>query len=904
MPNRAKKILIIDQDFRDKQSLKRILEKYYIVLTCDNIEEALSVLKLVEIDVLLLKPVRPFRASEIIRLQKAFKDTEIFMVVDEAFLIEGKIVFKDLVKGFISRPFDAKTVLEKISYIQDEADNSSLFPEEDSELLSKLEKFGSEIVDKVKSAIHSNFPVIIQGESGTGKAEIARIIHESGIRSNSPFFRISCKALTSKDLEKALFGYFDEFGKKIDGKFSLAHKGTLFIEDIESMVLDTQLKFLDFIERGKLGEINGERTILLDVRIITSTSKDLIQSVEANEFLEELYLRLSVITIHLKPLRKRTEELPRLIEMTMRDIKKATGFTEKSFTSELIKKLQDYDWPGNIVELETAIKRGLVLTRKDRITNIEGLFDKRWKKSFKKLKKDYSPPFNGLLIQKFSNLMSSIDNLDIFLENIIEVFSEIMDIEKIAIFLLEENNHLVLKSSLGFSDNEIELLKSLKLKQDLSVFEKLQDCPSVVYRDNEEEKVRELTTLLKLLDASFCIPLIVKNKIIGLYIFGEKRSRESYSHTEMDNLLKLTSQTSKIISDLIGDRDILKRIERVSVVLEKAQWGVLLIDNKGVITNFNSKVLEILGYEEKDILKKGISVLDANLEHLIMNAIKEERTYFRYETRWMPKLGKWIPVSVGFSLLKDNKGNIYGGIIVFYDLSIIEKAKIVKKDLSEYKIMDEMATRLAHVVKNPLVSIKTFLQLWPEKFTDSEFRVNYYNVVLQEVDRLNNFVEDISRLTYPLQLSLNRNNINDIINSILLNYKEELLTKKIEISEEYLREIPDIRFDKKEITRALSNIILNAIQSMQKGGFLSIRTDTSTAREKRYMEIQISDTGCGISQDSLKRITIPFFTTKPGSLGLGLTIASKIVGAHKGRITVRSSKDKGSTFIIFIPIDL
>lgn len=222
----------------------------------------------------------------------------------------------------------------------------------------------------------------------------------------------------------------------------------------------------------------------------------------------------------------------------------------------------------------------------------------------------------------------------------------------------------------------------------------------------------------------------------------------------------------------------MRRIERVSVVLEKAQWGVLLIDNKGVITNFNSKVLEILGYEEKDILKKGISVLDAQLEHIIMNAIKEGRTYLRYETRWMSKSGRWVPISVGFSLLKDNKENTYGGIIVFYDLSVIDKSKIVEKDLLEHKIMDEMATRLAHVVKNPLVSIKTFLQLWPEKFTDSEFRVNYYNVVLKEVDRLNNFVEDISRLTYPLQLSLNRNNITDIINSILSNYKEELLSKK------------------------------------------------------------------------------------------------------------------------------
>lgn len=91
---------------------------------------------------------------------------------------------------------------------------------------------------------------------------------------------------------------------------------------------------------------------------------------------------------------------------------------------------------------------------------------------------------------------------------------------------------------------------------------------------------------------------------------------------------------------------------------------------------------------------------------------------------------------------------------------------------------------------------------------------------------------------------------------------------------------------------------------MQKGGLLSIKTDINTERDKRYIEIQVSDTGCGISKDSLNSISIPFYTTKPGSLGLGLTIAGKIVGAHKGRVTVRSSKDKGSTFIIFIPIDL
>lgn len=231
----------------------------------------------------------------------------------------------------------------------------------------------------------------------------------------------------------------------------------------------------------------------------------------------------------------------------------------------------------------------------------------------------------------------------------------------------------------------------------------------------------------------------------------------------------------------------------------------------------------------------------------------------------------------------------------------LSRPETFKRDFSEYR-MKEMANRLAHAFKNPLASIKTFFQLFPERFGDSKFRVGYYNIVCKDVERISSLIEDMTGLTHPLKPSLGRGDINKIIKSLLSDYQQKFLSTKIEVSENYLEEIPQIRFDEKGIKRALSSLIQNAIQSMKSGGTLSVKTDIiAEENKKRYVEIQISDTGCGIPRNILNKITLPFYTTKSDSLGLGLTLATMIIRAHRGRLIVKSRKRKGTTFVIHIP---
>jgi DNA-binding NtrC family response regulator len=257
--------------------------------------------------------------------------------------------------------------------------------EDNERLREKMEREGfgtivgrsrvmQEVVRTVKTVAKSDASVLIEGESGSGKEVIARAIHDAGPRAKGPFVPLSCASLPETLIEAELFGHeagsFTDAKKLRRGRFELAQGGTLFLDDIDDLKLEVQVKLLRAIETRKIERVGSERLLDVDIRLVCATKKDLRKQVEAGEFREDLYFRLNVVNMKLPPLRDRPEDIPMLAEHFLRAHGGGRPYEIKPETmDELIK----YPWPGNVRELRHAIERGIALAGESRFLKREHL---------------------------------------------------------------------------------------------------------------------------------------------------------------------------------------------------------------------------------------------------------------------------------------------------------------------------------------------------------------------------------------------------------------------------------------------------------------------------------------------------------------------------------------------------
>ncbi|HYE90105.1 MAG TPA: sigma 54-interacting transcriptional regulator [Terriglobales bacterium] len=220
------------------------------------------------------------------------------------------------------------------------------------------------IRDLVSKVAGTNTTVLVRGESGVGKEIVARAIHKASPRAQKQFLKVNCAALPGELLESELFGHekgaFTGAYRQKPGKFEAADGGTLLLDEIGEMPLRLQAKLLHVLQDGEFSRVGGERIIDTDVRLIAATNRDLEASMRAHQFREDLYYRLNVIEIRIPPLRERREEIPQLMEEFRRRFN-AQYSRAVEIPQDTVRVFLDYHWPGNIRELENAVKRIVVL---------------------------------------------------------------------------------------------------------------------------------------------------------------------------------------------------------------------------------------------------------------------------------------------------------------------------------------------------------------------------------------------------------------------------------------------------------------------------------------------------------------------------------------------------------------
>jgi two-component system response regulator HydG len=371
-----KAILIVEDDPNVGESIRLLLKKKgYAIRLASNGKEALHLFRHEMVDLMITDLVMPkMDGIELLEAVKALRpETEVIVISAQGTIEKAVQAMKLGAFDFIEKPINPRV----ISWVIERALEKQTLVLQNRDLRLQLEdKFHfkniigkSEKMVKVFELIHHIAPydssVLIIGESGTGKELIANAIHYHSPRATMPFIKVSCASLSEGIIESELFGHekgaFTGAITSRKGRFELAHNGTLFLDEVEDIPPSTQIKLLRVLQEGEFERVGGNRTIKINIRIIAASNRDLQEAVRNGNFREDLYYRLNVVNIRLPLLKDRREDIPFLINFFIEKYNKRYHMKVKGISQRAMNLFNDYEWTGNVRELENTIESILVI---------------------------------------------------------------------------------------------------------------------------------------------------------------------------------------------------------------------------------------------------------------------------------------------------------------------------------------------------------------------------------------------------------------------------------------------------------------------------------------------------------------------------------------------------------------
>lgn len=372
------RILVVDDEESHRIMLRAVLkdEGYEVVEAADG-SEAVRAVEQEPFDLVLLD-VRMKTMDGIEALNEIRKISPLIPVLIMTAYASVKTAVEALKAGafdYLTKPLDIeelKILIEKALELYHLREENLTLKErlgdrfDFSKIIGKSRKM-RELFDTLSLVAPTDATILILGESGTGKELVANAIHHNSFRKSQPFIKISCAALPETLLESELFGHergaFTGAIARREGRFQLAHRGTIFLDEVGEMSPTTQMKLLRVLQEKEFEPLGSVQTLKVDVRVIAATHKDLTQEVKEGRFRDDLFYRLNVVPITLPPLRERKEDIPALAQHFFEVYRDKNQKELKDISNKAMDLLTRYDWPGNIRELENCLERAVILAR-------------------------------------------------------------------------------------------------------------------------------------------------------------------------------------------------------------------------------------------------------------------------------------------------------------------------------------------------------------------------------------------------------------------------------------------------------------------------------------------------------------------------------------------------------------
>ena len=382
----SNRILVVDDDSSLRSVMKMQLEEagYHVTLASDG-TEALALLSEARPQLIITDLNMPTSGLELLRRISEEVEVPPTLIIITAFgsvetavqamkmgaydYVTKPLDFEALVLA-VHRAMERQSLLEEVRNLRSVLDQRYGF----EGIIGRAKNF-LRVLDQAARVAPRDTTVLVRGETGTGKEQLARAIHQNSLRKNKPFVTINCGAIPKDLVEAELFGYargaFTGAVATRPGKIEMADQGTLFLDEIGELPLEAQVKLLRVLQQGEISKIGAGETTFVNVRVIAATHRDLTAMIEDGTFREDLYYRLAVVPLFLPPLRERKEDIPELVEHLFRKARDRHGIPDAQLAPSVMAHLVGYRWPGNVRELENVLERLLVLSSHSLVTEVD-----------------------------------------------------------------------------------------------------------------------------------------------------------------------------------------------------------------------------------------------------------------------------------------------------------------------------------------------------------------------------------------------------------------------------------------------------------------------------------------------------------------------------------------------------
>jgi two-component system nitrogen regulation sensor histidine kinase GlnL len=460
-------------------------------------------------------------------------------------------------------------------------------------------------------------------------------------------------------------------------------------------------------------------------------------------------------------------------------------------------------------------------------------------------------------------------------------------------------------SSLLLSKEEA-IIKYLETNQQPLVLHEL-------YRVRQTPELEVVEKQMKSLRIAVAMGIFSREHLAGVMLLGPRLSGRIYGSVEQNALRVLCGQ----LAIAIDNAQLFTEVQNARIynetLLQNLTTGVIAADADGSITVFNNEAGQIIGLSSEEMLGRSIDVLPVSLSELARETLRSNELVENRELA-LDAAEDSVVVRASSSTFHGQEGEMLGVLVVLTDVTALKHLEQQIRRSDRLASLGTLSAGMAHEIKNPLVSIKTFAQLLPERYQDSDFRETFSNLIGHEIDRIDSLVNQLLRFARPAKPLLKPIHIHSVLEKSLQLIGHRLYQKEIKLTRLWRANVDTIRADADQLEQVFLNFFLNAMDSMKQkhGSELEVSTEIRPGEElvasgnnggtHEALRISIRDTGEGIRSEDLSHVFDPFFTTKDYGTGLGLSVAHGIVQEHCGQIEVESELGKGTTFRILLPL--
>jgi PAS domain S-box-containing protein len=508
-------------------------------------------------------------------------------------------------------------------------------------------------------------------------------------------------------------------------------------------------------------------------------------------------------------------------------------------------------------------------------------------------------------------ILKSVTTLRDLLERFAQTIAQAANTERVLILLAQKDEYAQYYPA-PTRQSQIDLPKDHPLLNYL----RTSGQPIVLdelHRIRPTSEVHRIINQMQHLNLAVVMGISARDQLEGVMLLGPRISGRIYGRIEQEALQVLCGQLAVAIENAQLFTEVQNAKIYNETLLQNLTTGVIAVGADGRITVFNSEAGEITGLKSGDVLDVSLDALPAPLREPLRKTLKTGEAQENSEIT-LGSGDKAVIVRASTSIFHDEDQQMLGALMVLTDITAIKRLELQIRRSDRLASLGTLSAGMAHEIKNPLVSIKTFAQLLPERYQDSDFRETFSNLIGHEIDRIDSLVNQLLRFARPTKPLLKPMHVHEILEKSLSLLGHRLYQKEIKLTRSWQANVDTIRADADQLEQVFLNFFLNAMDAMKNGGELAVSTQVQTderwvaaltrsnGESGEVLHITIRDTGEGIRKEDIPHVFDPFFTTKDYGTGLGLSVVHGIIQEHGGQIEVESEVQKGTAFHILLPL--